>query len=318
MYASRVQVNRSGFEIRIYLMDHSLYDYSALPKRPSYRWPGDRGLAAYAVLFLEHWDFTTEPGALRDPRMVGEFGSFDPDYRSWSQREYGLRIGIFRVIEALKEAGIRPVIAANAMAVERLPRLVETFNAWGCDWLGHGIAATRMMHAGMSVQAQRDHVGAALAAIESATGARPTGWVSQDWGSTPDTFDLLAEAGITCTLDWSNDDQPYALRTASPLLAVPLSSEWDDVQCQWLRHIEPRDHAALAEAAFARLHAECDRDRRAAVFGLSIHPWLSGMPSRIHALRTLLANLKARPDVWWTTPVEIRRAYLETRAHDGS
>ncbi|MDB5848146.1 MAG: polysaccharide deacetylase [Rhodoferax sp.] len=288
-------------------MDHSLYPYSALPTRPGYRWPGDRGLAAYAVLFLEHWEFLPEPGALRDPRMVGEFGSFTPDYRSWSQREYGLRIGIFRVIDELKQAGITPVIAANAMAVRRLPRLVDSFNQWGCDWLAHGVAATRMLHAGMPLDAQREHVADSIAAIAAATGRRPTGWVSQDWGTTPDTHALLAEAGITHTLDWSNDDQPYPLHAATPLWSVPLSSEWDDVQCQWLRNIEPRAHAELAAAAFARLHAECEQQHRAAVFGVSIHPWLSGMPSRIQALRTLLAQLKAQPGVWWTTPAEIVR-----------
>ena len=70
--------------------------------------------------------------------MVGEFGSFTPDYRSWSQREYGLRVGIFRVIDALREAGIRPVIAANAMAVQRLPALVAQLRQWGCEWIAHG------------------------------------------------------------------------------------------------------------------------------------------------------------------------------------
>ncbi|NBT92849.1 MAG: hypothetical protein EBT37_09725 [Betaproteobacteria bacterium] len=73
-------------------MDHSIYAYSALPQRPAYPWPAGRGLAAYVVLFLEHWELLPPEGSRRDPRMVGEFGSFTPDYRSWSQREYGLRV----------------------------------------------------------------------------------------------------------------------------------------------------------------------------------------------------------------------------------
>ena len=85
--------------------------------------------------------------------------------------------------------------------------------------------------------------------------------------------------------DWCNDDQPYALTPAPSLLSVPLPAEWDDVQCQWLRQVSPRDHANLAVAAFDRLHRECATHRRAAVFGLGLHPWLSGMPSRIAARR---------------------------------
>ena len=283
-------------------MDHSLYRYSALPTRPLFAWPQGHGLAAYVVLFLEHWELLPPDGALRDPRMVGEFGSFTPDYRSWSQREYGLRVGIFRVIDALRQAGVRPVIAANAMAVQRLPGLVQTFTEWGCAWLGHGLAATRMVHARMPLEEQAGVIRTSLHAIEQATGTRPLGWVSQDWGTTPDTARLLAEAGVRYTLDWCNDDQPYWMQTDPPLLAVPLSSEWDDVQCQWLRNLEPRAHTELAAAAFEQLLGECRARQRSAVFGLALHPWLCGMPSRIAALRSLLTRLRANADVHWIDP----------------
>lgn len=286
-------------------MDHSLYTFSALPQRPAYTWPGGPGLAAYAVLFLEHWDLVPPPGSLRDPRMVGEFGSFTPDYRSWSQREYGLRVGIFRVIDALRAAGVRPVIAANAMALDRLPGLVRLFQDWGCDWLAHGVAATRMMHSGMTLEAQRAHIAEAVAALVRTTGVQPLGWLSQDWGTTPHTPQLLADAGIRYTLDWCHDDQPGWLNTRPGLLSVPLSAEWDDVQCQWLRQMPPREHADLTVAAFDRLHRECAEQQRAAVFGLALHPWVCGMSSRIAALRSLLDRLRAYPVVHWTTPAAL-------------
>lgn len=296
-------------------MDHSIYAYSALPGRPAYPWPAGQGLAAYVVLFLEHWELLPPEGSRRDPRMVGEFGSFTPDYRSWSQREYGLRVGMFRVIDALKTAGVRPVIAANAMAVERLPGLVARLQDWGCDWLAHGLAATRMMHSNMPLDEQRQHIATSITALAHATGVQPLGWLSQDWGTTPDTPQLLADAGIRYTLDWCNDDQPYALTTTPSLLSVPLSAEWDDVQCQWLRQVSPRDHADLAVAAFDRLHRECAQHQRAAVFGLGLHPWLCGMPSRIAALRSLLARLRAYPDVHWTTPGALLQHVPESTRH---
>ena len=139
-------------------MDHTLYPFSALPLRQTGALSGRSVLSAYVVLFLEHWDFESPAGSLRDPRFVGEYGSFHPDFRSWSQREYGLRIGIFRVIDALQQAGICPVIAANSMAAERLPQLVQRLNDWGCEWLGHGIAATRMMHSEQSLEVQTEHI----------------------------------------------------------------------------------------------------------------------------------------------------------------
>jgi peptidoglycan/xylan/chitin deacetylase (PgdA/CDA1 family) len=295
-------------------MDHRHYAWSPLPLRGGRRWPQGGWMAAYAVLFLEHWELLPPPGALRDPRLVGEFGSFHPDYRSWTQREYGLRIGIYRVIEALQEAGIRPCVAANAMAVERLPRLVETLSALGCEWLGHGLAATRIMHSKMPRQEQAAHIHRSLEVLEGATGQRPRGWVSQDWGTSPDTFDLLAAAGVRYTIDLPNDEQPYWLRTEPALLAVPYSVEWDDVQCQWLRFLEPQAHARLAAEAFECMAADCEQQSRPAVFNVGIHPWLSGMPSRIAALRDLLGQLRANPGVWWTTPGEIDSAMREPRA----
>ena len=126
---------------------------------------------------------------------------------------------------------------------------------------------------------------------------------------------MLAQAGLHYTLDWGNDDQPYWMEApadmpvdAPRLLATPLSSEWDDVQCQWLRHMEPRAHTDLTLAAFARLHRECTQQQRAAVFGLALHPWLCGMPSRIAALRSLLTRLREPPDVQWTDPGAIFQA----------
>ena len=309
--SSQVVITPKPDVLKFTPMDHTLYRYAALPTRPRVPAGMAPGLSAYVVLFLEHWDFEPPAEALRDPRLVGEFGSFSPDYRSWTQREYGLRVGVFRVMDALKAAGIRPAIAANAMAVQRLPQLVQAFNDWGCEWLGHGLASTRMMHSGQSLSAQREHIEASVSALTQATGQTPIGWVSQDWGTTPDTPALLAQAGLKYTLDWGNDDQPYwmeAQKNAPRLLATPLSSEWDDVQCQWLRHIEPRAYADLALSAFERLHLECVQQQRAAVFGLALHPWLSGMPSRIAALRSLLTRLRAQPDVLWTDPGEIFQA----------
>lgn len=295
-------------------MDHRHYTYSALPQRPSQPWPEGEWLAAYAVLFLEHWELMPAEGTLRDPGLAGEFF---PDFRNWTQREYGLRIGIFRIIETLKAQGVRPCIAANAMAVKRLPGLVKLFSDWGCEWLGHGVAATRMMHSKMPRDAQEAYINESLDALERATGSRPRGWLSQDWGTSPDTFDLLAKAGIAYTLDFPNDEQPYWLRTDPPLLALPYSAEWDDVQCQWLRHTEPRAHAQLACEAFERVARECESGRRAAVFNVGIHPWLSGMPSRVAAFRDMLARLRSVPGVWWTEPAQLHAALSESESQPG-
>jgi peptidoglycan/xylan/chitin deacetylase (PgdA/CDA1 family) len=286
-------------------MYHSHYVYSALPKRPQEPTGKAAQLQAFVVLCLEHWVAQPDVDSLRDPRFVGEFGSFTPDYRSWTQREYGLRIGVFRVLDALKARGIRPAIAANSMAIQRLPQLVDTFNEWGCEWIAHAETASAVMHSGLQPEQQAQVIERSMRTIVSCTGHKPLGWLSQDWGTTPDTYKLLAQAGIRYTLDWTNDDQPYMLNTQPGIAAIPLGAEWDDVQCQWLRNLDPRSHARLALSAFDRLRLEAFEQQRQLVFGLTLHPWVCGMSSRIGPLRQLLADMHTRPDVNWTHPADI-------------
>jgi peptidoglycan/xylan/chitin deacetylase (PgdA/CDA1 family) len=290
-------------------MDHPHYRYSALPLRKPEDSPP--ALHLFVVLYLEHWDFEPPEGSVRDPRFVGEFGSFSPDYRSWTQREMGLRIGVFRLIEALRERAIKPAVAANSLVLPRVPGALEQLKDMGAQWLGHGVAATRLMHAGQTLDEQRAQIAASLQALAQHTGAHPLGWLSQDWGTSEHTYGLLADAGVRYTLDWGNDDQPYWLEPAGTsarrLLAVPLSSEWDDVQAQWLRPLEPAQHARLMHQAAERLAAECQANGRSAVMGLGLHPWLWGMPSRIRYLRELLGALAQVPGLQMSTPEAIWR-----------
>ena len=266
------------------------------------------------MVYLEHWELAPPPDSLRDPRFVGEFGSYFPDYRSWTQREYGNRIGIFRVLDALAGAGIVPAIAANAMAVERLPGLARSLAARGCEFIAHGIAATRMISSRMTVDEERAAIAASIAAIERACGMRPRGWLGQDYGESTRTPQLVAEAGLDYLLDWPNDDQPCRLTTQPSIVSLPNQSEWDDVQAQWLRHLAPPRFAGIVGEALRTLHAEAVRGDAVSgrVFGLHIHPWLSGMSSRIRYLRETLAAVTGetvRDRTWWTSPSAIVDAF---------
>ena len=301
-------------------MDHAHYRYRASTRSQPGAGPGV--LRVYVVLYLEHWDFDPPAGSLRDPRFVGEYGSFDPDYRSWTQREFGLRIGVFRLIEALQRHGIVPAVAANSLVLPRIPRVIEPLKAMHAQWLGHGVAATRIMHSNQTVDEQRMQIDASLQALALHTGERPRGWLSQDWGTSPHTYGLLADAGVGYTLDWGNDDEPYWLEpsgaSARRLLAIPLSSEWDDVQSQWLRPLEPAQHAGQIRDAAVRLAGECQSRGRSAVMGLGLHPWLWGMPSRVTSLRDLLSTLTTLPGLQFSTPEAIWALQAETEVVAGT
>ena len=284
-------------------MDHGHYPFSALPTRPRLTWPGGARLAAFVLLHLEHWELRAPAPALRDPRFVGEFGSFEPDYRSWTQREYGNRIGVFRVLDLLDAAGIVPAVAASAMAVDRNPRLVSMLKARGCEFIAHGMAAGRMISSRMTEHEEREFIATAIDTLERATGVRPRGWCGQDHGESAHTPQRLADAGIEYVLDWPNDEQPYWMSTQPRLLAVPTQPEWDDVEAQWLRRVPVTRYPALVNEAFSTLHAEGEVSGR--TFCLAVHPWLSGMASRVRYLRETIEAIRRHPGVWWTQPGQI-------------
>ncbi len=281
--------------------------YEPIAARSPWQWPGGAHLAVCVLVYVEHWELEPPADAHRDPRLVGEFGSFFPDYRTWTQREYGNRVGIFRLLEVLDALGIRPAMPVNAMALEACPALAEMLRTRRVEALGHGLAATRMLTSAMSEAEEREAIVASAAAIERETGVRPRGWVGQDYGESMRTPQLLAEAGFDYVIDWPNDDQPYRLRTEPALLSLPNHAEWDDVQLLWHRRVAmPRYPGLIADVA-RRLSAEGQTAARMMTIGL--HPWLAGMASRIRYVREALERARAIPGAWFAQPHEIADAY---------
>ncbi|HSF95870.1 MAG TPA: polysaccharide deacetylase family protein [Thermohalobaculum sp.] len=292
-------------------MDHDLYPYSAMPGRAALRWPGGARIAFAPVVYLEHWELDPPQGSLRESRFRDPYGDFRPDVRAHTWREYGARIGIFRIFEVLDRHGLTASVAANASALERYPQLVAECLRRGWEFVAHGTHATRMASSDMSEDDERDFIAGSVAAVERATGVRPEGWIAQDWGQSARTPQLLAEAGLSYLADWPNDDQPYWMTTAPPILAIPCQSELDDVQLLWHRRALTPRYPGLVEEGFRVLHAEGGRS-----FQLGIHPWLMGMPHRIRYLDAALERLAGFDGVWNTTLGGIAEHMNALRAGD--
>src|SRR5262249_31606487 len=150
--------------------------------RPKLTWPNGARLAFWVLLHLEYWELDPPEDTVRDPRFGGEFGSFFPDYRTWTQRDYGNRVGIFRVLEVLDRYGLKVTVAANSSALERYPYLVQELKRRGYEFAAHGSHATRMITSRMSESEERTFISDAIEAVTRAIGRRPTGWLGQDYG----------------------------------------------------------------------------------------------------------------------------------------
>ncbi len=292
-------------------MDNPWYDYVPYPKRPKLNWPRNARVAFYVVLHLEYYELLPPDGIVKDSRFTGEFGVYHPDYRTWTQREYGNRTGIFRVLDVLDRYQIRAGVAVNAMAAERYPFLMEQFKKRNYEIIGHGVSANRMISSKMSEAEEKQEIATSIAALEKATGAAPKGWLGQEYGESQRTPKLLADAGIDYVLDWPNDDQPYPMHVGEgpKFVSLPNQPEWDDVQQLWLRRINTR---ALSRHRGRRVRAAAPRGRPGVQ---PVDPSLADGHGRIASryLDEALRRIERFGNVWQATPGDVAKHY---RGHD--
>lgn len=288
-------------------MDNPFYEYRPDIARRVVQWPHGKRIALIVQVHLEYWEMTPPDGTLQDPRFVGEYGSFKPDYRTWSQREYGNRVGMFRLLDVLDCYPVRLTVPVNAACVDRHRYLLNTLADRGAEFVGHGSFANRMVSSRMPIEQERDLIDRSLDALARATGRRPLGWASQDAGESARTPELLGQAGVRYVMDWPNDDSPFFLSAQPPLVSIPNQPEWDDVQQLWLRRLPMSRYPEIVAEAFDVLAAEQGR-----VFVLSLHPWLIGMAHRIRYLDDALRRIfhsSSADAIWAATAGEVADAF---------
>src|SRR3954470_8624252 len=109
------------------LPSHGRYDYSSIEKRPDYNWPGGKRLAFYVALNVEWFAFLAGRGA--DPTQRGG----PQTQRNYAWRDYGNRIGIWRLFAILDELGLPASILLNSQIAEHYPEIVDRIMSRGDD-----------------------------------------------------------------------------------------------------------------------------------------------------------------------------------------
>lgn len=292
-------------------MHAPFYDYSPITARPRLELPDGKRLAVWIALNIEHYAYG-QP-ALSLAQFTAELV---PDPLNYGWRDYGPRVGVWRLIELLGCHGFRPTAVVNADVFEHYPQIVQAGREQGWAWVGHGQNNSRW-HVGMERDDERRFLQEILAAFESATGDRPHGWLGPALTSTENTIDLLAELGFDYTLDWANDDQPYLMKSASGRLAsIPYSSEVNDIPAFVLHHHTGEQFAQSVIDQFDALYEEGAASLR--VMGIGIHPFLVGQPFRAKPFARALEHIAGHDDVWLTTADEVARWYLQAVTPDGA
>jgi allantoinase len=294
------------YPARHYGMDHDRYEWSDLFRRTPVIWPGNARIALSIVTHVQHFPLDMPAKPFKAP---GALSMPYPDFRYFTNRDYGNRVGIFRILRLLDEKGLKSSYAINGIIAERYPALIRAVLEGGHEIVAHGLDMSKVHHSGLEEDEEDALIAEALQLLRDASGQKVEGWLSPGRAQSFSTPDLLAKNGVTYGLDWANDDLPYVMRTKNgPMIAMPMAYETDDrvvadeyfqSEPQWVQQVKDRFDVLYRESA----------EHGGRVMSLPLHSWVSGMPYRIEYLREVLDYVLSHEGVWNAPAGEICAAF---------
>jgi len=286
--------------------DPGLYDYLRYDLRPKIAWPNGARVAFWLAPNIEFYELEPPPNPIRSawPRPA-------PDVLNYSYRDYGNRVGFWRMLDVFDRCGVRGSVSLNVAVCQHHPEVIEACAARCWEFYSHGTYNTRYLFE-MSEDQERALIQDSIDTIREHTGQKLDGWLAPALTYTERTLDLIAEMGLTYCCDLFHDDQPCPVKTRIGRLAsVPYSLEMNDAIAFSVHMMDPHDYADIIKRQFDRLYEE------GAVSGtvmcIPLHPYLIGQPYRIAAFEEALAYITGHDKVWLATGREIAQHFL---AHD--
>jgi peptidoglycan/xylan/chitin deacetylase (PgdA/CDA1 family) len=199
---------------------------------------------------------------------------------SRSERLYGLRRGLPRVLALLAEEDVVATFFVPGVTAERHRDELRAIAAAGHE-VGHHGHAHRRLDA-MTAAEQLADLEDGVAALRELTGAAPVGYRAPCWELTPHTLRLIGEHGFAYDSSLMGDDRPYRVR-AGPRELIELPVHWS---------LDDAPHFAATTDPCGLARAWCDelalaaREHRPITF--TLHPDILGRPYRLDVLRRLL------------------------------
>jgi len=239
-----------------------------------------------------------------DKALRGGFGaSHLPDVTGYALRDYGSRIGVFRLMEVLDKHAIRASVLLNADVCKRQPQIIEEGNKRKWEWLGHGLTNNLALN-DYPPEEEKRIIREATETIAAATGKKPKGWLGPGLMESFDTPDLLAAEGYEYVCDWGCDDQPVPMRVKSGrMIVVPYEQGINDINIFLRRNHAPEQYFRMVCDQFDTLYEEGAAGGR--VMAIPLHPFIVGFPFRIKYLDKTLEYICSHQGVWRATGWEI-------------
>ena len=285
--------------------DPNLYDYWPYKDRPKIEWPGGKKLAFWIAPNIEFYEFNPPVNPSRPgwPKPA-------PDVVGYSQRDWGNRVGHWRLMDLLDKYAMRGSVSLNIALCDHHPEIIEACAARKWEFFSHGVYNTRYSY-NMDERQERAVLEDSIKTVEQATGTRIRGYLAPALTHTERTFDLIAEYDFWYTCDLFQDDQPQPVKTkAGKLISMPYSLEVNDVITYGAQAMSPWRYADILKRHFDQLLEEGEAS--GTVMCIPLHAYLVSQPNRIRPFEDALKHITAhRDDIWITTGAEIAGHYRE-------
>lgn len=275
------------------------FEFSPMPERERVELPNGARVAVYTLVCIEEWNI--------DKPVAREYVSSPagvvtiPNVPNWAWHEYGMRVGIWRILESLEKRGLVASAPINASVFEGSGEPVaRALKDAGWPFMGHGYEQAAIH----TVSDQRTAIGRSFEALKAYTGEAPKGWLGPGLHETLDTVDYLAETGFKFVCDWPMDEHPVRMQTsAGEIMAMPFSFEAGDLPMMVVHQHESTVWLDRMVDQFDRLYQDGATQPR--VMSMSLHPFISGVPHRIKYLEAAYDYMLNHSDVWFATADEI-------------
>jgi peptidoglycan/xylan/chitin deacetylase (PgdA/CDA1 family) len=284
-------------------MDNTLYKYSPIVSRPKLTWPNGARIAFYVGLNIEHFHIDKPSTSI-----YGGTAALIPDPLNFGWRDYGVRVGIWRMMDALDKCKMRASVLLNSEVCEHYPQIIDAGRKRNWAWLAHG-KSNSIFQTGMKVDDERKYLKEVVDTVSAVTGQKIKGWLGPALTETFETPRLLKELGLSYVLDWCADDQPFPL-TVPGMMSVPYSIELNDISMFIGKSLSGEAFYQMVVDQFDQLYKDSEKSGR--VMSLCLHPFVINQPFRHKYLEKALEYIARRSDVWLTTSDEIAEHYAKS------
>ncbi len=283
---------------RGYGQDHDFYDWQQAKDHPKLVWDNNAKVAVNFIIPLEFFPLNPSGVPFKHP---GAMATPYPDLRHFTVRDYGNRVGVYRILETLETTGVKATFAVNGEIARRYPPLVEIIKSHGHEIAAHGLSTDNIHHERLSAAEETKLIKDSLNCFTST----PRGWLSPARAQSFKTLERLAKANIKYCLDWEMNQAPIMANTKNgDITLIPNNYELSDFTLLHTRRQTEESWLSQIQNAFDVLAAEHSR-YGGQMLGLTLTPYIIGQPFRIWALRSLLAHIKDKQSIEVFTTAQI-------------